>query len=257
MPQILQGDCLEILPTLSRESISLLYTDPPFNTGKTQRRISTDLAYEDTFEDFESFLMLRLEAALPVLTPNGSLLVHLDYREVHYIKVALDKLLGRDHFMNELVWTFDYGGRSKTKWSNKHNTILWYVKNPQDYIFNYDAIDRIPYMAPELVGPAKAAKGKVPTSCWLDSLQGTDVIWQTIVHTNGAEKTGYPTQKPLGLLNRLVRAHSNPGDTVLDIFAGSGSAGEAAKLNQRDYILIDSNPDAIDVMHVRLRKQPA
>jgi site-specific DNA-methyltransferase (adenine-specific) len=269
MNQIHLGDNLDILPTLDEKSVRLCYIDPPFGTGKRQKltRIRThedemgayvgfggkrfvvddteeSPSYDDSFDDFLGFLLPRIEAALPLLTDDGSLMVHLDYREVHYAKVALDKLLGRDHFINEIIWAYDFGGRSKTFWSRKHDTILWYVKDPKNYVFNYDEIDRIPYLAPSLVGDEKAARGKTPT----------DVHWHTIVPTNGKERLNYPTQKPLGLLNRFIKVHSKPGDTVLDFFAGSGTTGQAAANNGREFILIDSSQDAMDVMTKRLSK---
>lgn len=250
--KIIQGDNLVILPTIPLCSVSMIYIDPPFNTGKVQRR--GDLSYQDTHEDFEPWLMKRVEAALPCLKSNGSLFVHLDYREVHYVKVALDKLFGRDKFMNEVIWAYDYGGRSKSRWSAKHDTILWYTLDPKNYTFNFGEMDRVPYMAPGLVGPEKAAKGKTPTTCWVDSLRGTDVQWHTIVPTNGHEKTGYPTQKPVGLLERFIKVHTNPGDTVFDFFAGSGTTGDAAAKHGRNFTLIDESDDAISVMTKRLAK---
>lgn len=266
MNQIILGDNLQVLSSLTKNFARLCYIDPPFNTGTTQKRdrikatasktgdrtgfggkrYDTEKvksgSYSDSFTDYEAFLMPRIEAALHCLTRDGSLFVHLDYREVHYIKVALDKLLGRHCFMNEIIWSYDYGGRSKSKWSAKHDTILWYALDPKNYVFNFDAMDRIPYMAPELCGPEKAARGKTPT----------DVFWHTIVPTNGKEKTGYPTQKPLGVLNRIVKVHSNENDTVLDFFCGSGTTGEAAARNNRDYCLIDSNIEAVRIASKRL-----
>lgn len=269
MQQLHLGDNLDILPTIPSASVQLVYIDPPFNTGKRQSsaRIKTtattveqadrvgfggkayttevveeERSYEDSFEDYEGFLQPRLEELWRILTPTGSIFVHLDWRQVHYIKVLMDKLFGRDKFKNEIIWSYDYGGRPKNKWPNKHDTILWYVKDPNHYTFNYDEIDRIPYMAPGLVGAEKAARGKTPTDVW----------WHTIVPTNGSERTGYPTQKPLGILNRIVRVHSNPGDTVLDCFAGSGTTGEAAKQNGRSFILMDSNYEALEIMRKRL-----
>jgi site-specific DNA-methyltransferase (adenine-specific) len=267
--RLICDDNLVMLPTLSPGSVRLAYIDPPFNSGKTQKRDrimvhqddggsrtgfvgkkysvashSASASFNDRFDDYTAFLIERIKAALPAMTPDGSLFVHLDCREVHYIKVALDALLGRDHFMNEIIWAYDYGARSKTKWPSKHDTILWYAMNPNNYVFNYDAMDRIPYMAPDLVTPEKAAKGKTPTDVW----------WHTIVPTNGKEKTGYPTQKPLGIMNRIIRVHSEPGDTVLDFFAGSGTTGEAAAANGRRFILIDKSQAAIDVCKKRLEK---
>ncbi len=266
MRKIILGDNALVLPTLPAEFARAIYIDPPFNTGKVQKRdrirVTTNGAglrrgfggrrydvekvasgsYEDDFDDFERFLMPRIEASLRCLTHDGSLFVHLDYREVHYIKVALDRLLGRDHFMNEIIWAYDYGGRPKNRWPAKHDTILWYAMNPDDYVFNFDEIDRIPYMAPDLVGPEKAARGKTPTDVW----------WHTIVPTNGHEKTGYPTQKPRGILSRLIKVHSRPSDVVLDFFAGSGTTGDAAARHDRGFVLIDNNPEAVLIAASRL-----
>ena len=265
--RIVLGECGRVLPTLPRGLARLLYVDPPFNTGRAQKRerikvtrkkdgerrgfggetfevkkVQDTRVFADSFDDFTGFLLPRIEAALPCLTKDASLFVHLDAREVHYVKVALDQLLGRESFMNEIIWAYDYGGRPKNRWPPKHDTILWYARDPGSYVYEYDAIDRIPYMAPGLVGPEKAARGKVPTDVW----------WNTIVSPTGREKTGYPTQKPLRILERIVRAHSDPGDLVVDFFAGSGTTGEAAARTGRDYLLVDSNPEAVAVMAARL-----
>jgi site-specific DNA-methyltransferase (adenine-specific) len=267
MNTIILGDNADVLPTLPEKLARLIYLDPPFNTGRAQKRdrirvTATDgdgvrggfggrrydvekmesASYADDFDDFGAFLMPRIEASLRCLTPDGSLFVHLDYREVHYIKVALDRLLGRDRFMNEIIWAYDYGGRPKNRWPPKHDTILWYASNPDDYVFNFDEMDRIPYMAPGLVGAEKASRGKTPTDVW----------WHTIVPTNGREKTGYPTQKPLGILNRVIKVHSRVGDVVLDFFAGSGTTGEAAARQGRRFVLIDDNVEAVQVAAARL-----
>ncbi len=267
MRRIILGDNAVVLPTLPAQFARLVYIDPPFNTGRIQRRNRVRVkattgpgtrggfagrrydvekvesgAYADDFDDFEAFLLPRIEAALPCMTSDASLFVHLDPREVHYVKVALDRLLGRRSFINEIIWSYDYGGRPKSKWPGKHDTILWYARKPNDYVFDYDAIDRIPYMAPSLVGADKAARGKTPTDVW----------WNTIVATNGREKTGYPTQKPLAILDRIVKVHSRPGDTVLDFFAGSGTTGEAAARNDRGFVLVDSSPEAVAVAARRL-----
>lgn len=268
MRRIILADNADALPTLPAELARLIYIDPPFNTGRTQRRerirvtaseeegtregfggrryavekLEGDASYSDRFDDFEGFLMPRIEAALRCLTPDGSLFVHLDYREVHYVKVALDRMLGRDRFMNEIIWAYDFGGRPKRRWPAKHDSILWYALNPDDYVFDFEAMDRIPYMAPGLVSKQKAARGKTPTDVW----------WHTIVSTTGREKTGYPTQKPLGVLERIVKVHSAPGDVVLDFFAGSGTTGEAAAMNDRGFVLIDDNPEATRIAATRL-----
>ena len=260
------GENLEILRGLPDASVQLVYTDPPFNTGKVQAhtRIKTEAhadgdrtgfggkryktstvgtnAYADSFDDYMGFLKPRLNELWRVLAPTGSLFLHLDSREVHYAKVLADQLFGRNKFINEIIWSYDYGGRPKDRWPKKHDTILWYVKDPEHYTFHYEEIDRIPYMAPGLVGAEKAERGKTPTDVW----------WNTIVPTNGKERNGYPTQKPLGILNRIVRVHSNPGDVVLDCFAGSGTTGEAAARLGRLFVLMDNNPAACELMAGRL-----
>jgi site-specific DNA-methyltransferase (adenine-specific) len=259
------GDNLPILASLPAESIDLIYIDPPFNTGKTQARtqIRTERSetgdrtgfsgqryqttkigsrgYADTFDDFLAFIAPRLEQAYRLLKPHGSLYFHIDYREVHYCKVLLDQIFGRDSFLNEIIWAYDYGARTRRKWPAKHDNILFYAKDPACYTFNFKELERIPYMAPGLVGPEKAARGKTPTDTW----------WHTIVPTNGREKTGYPTQKPLGILRRIIQASSNPGEVVLDFFAGSGTTGAACLELGRRFILVDNNPQALEVMAKR------
>ncbi|MEM9416634.1 MAG: DNA methyltransferase [Planctomycetota bacterium] len=261
------GDNLAVLPTLPDASFDLIYIDPPFNTGKTQARTQIKTvrddegdrvgfkgkryrseevgrqSYSDSFDDFCAFLEPRLHEAYRLLTDDGSFFLHLDYREVHYAKVMLDGIFGRASFINEIIWAYDYGGRSKSRWPAKHDNFLWYAKDPKRYTFDYDAMDRIPYMAPGLVTPEKAARGKTPTDVW----------WHTIVSPNGKEKTGYPTQKPLGVLERIIKVHSKPGDQVLDFFAGSGTTGEAALKHGRSAVLIDESADAVAVMRERLK----
>ncbi len=263
---IIHGENLAWLGTVDDGAYDLIYIDPPFNTGRRQsaarmtakraedgdragfggRRYATERGvergYDDRFDDLPAWLRPRLEQARRVLAEHGSLFVHLDPREAHYVKVLLDELFGRDGFMNEIVWAYDFGGRSRSRWSAKHDTILWYARDPSNYLFDFEAMDRIPYMAPGLVTPEKAARGKTPTDVW----------WHTIVPTNGAERTGYPTQKPLGVLRRIIAVHSRPGDRVLDFFAGSGTTGEAACRMGRHATLVDENTEAIEVMQRRL-----
>ena len=262
MNRIYFGDNLPILKELTSSSVDLIYVDPPFNTGRTQgrtqiktvraengdrvgfqgRRYETikvgTRSFNDLYDDYLGFLEPRLQEAYRLLAPEGSFYLHVDYREVHYCKVLLDGIFGRERFLNEVIWAYDYGARTRKKWPAKHDNILVYVKDPQHYIFNYDEIERIPYMAPGLVGPEKAARGKPPTDTW----------WHTIVPTNGREKTGYPTQKPLGILKRIVEASSNRGGLVLDFFAGSGTTGVACAALGRRFILIDHNEQALQVM---------
>ena len=266
MRRVVLGENLKVLRELPGGFARLVYVDPPFNTGRPQKRrrirARADVAGERTgfrgrrytAETFASptfadrrdgwldFLLERLEASLRCLAPDGSLFVHLDPRESHYAKVALDGLMGRDSFMNEIVWAYDFGGRSKRRWPAKHDVILWYALDPGAYVFDFEAMDRIPYMAPGLVSKQKAARGKTPTDVW----------WHTIVPTNGREKTGYPTQKPLGVLERIVKVHTEPGDVVLDFFAGSGTTGEAAARQGRGFCLVDEHPEAARIMAKRL-----
>lgn len=237
--EIVLSDNLEYMRSRDSGCFDLIYADPPFNTGKVQR---LDYQYDDSHEDYESFIRPRMEEMHRVLSPCGSLYFHIDYREAHYCKVMLDSIFGRDNFLNEIIWAYDYGARQKRKWPTKHDTILVYVKDRRDYTFNYDSIDRIPYMSPGLVGPEKASVGKTPTDVW----------WHTIVPTNGYERTGYPTQKPIGIIKRIILASSNVGDAVLDPFAGSGTVGVVCEELGRDCVLVDNNSQAIDVMKFRL-----
>ena len=256
------GNNMDVLKEMESGSVNLVYVDPPFNTGKIQsrKRIETvrsedgdrigfkghtyktrvlgEQSFFDIYDDYIRFLRDRIEQTERVLTSDGSFFLHLDYREIHYAKVMCDEIFGRESFINEIIWSYDYGGRSKSRWSAKHDNILWYAKDPKNFTYRYDDIDRIPYMAPGLVGAEKAAKGKTPTDSW----------WHTIVSPNGKEKTGYPTQKPLGIINRIIRVHSNPGDVILDYFAGSGTTGIAALAEGRKVILVDNNRQSLEVM---------
>jgi len=262
---VVLGDNLDVVAGLASGSFQLIYIDPPFNTGGPQERRSLHavvseqgnrgfggrsyemvetgrLAYMDRFDDYLGFLAPRLSEGRRLLTDDGTLYFHIDPRESHYCKVLLDEMFGRHCFLNEIIWAYDYGGRSKRRFPAKHDTILVYVKDPKTYFFDQDAIERIPYMAPGLVTPEKAVRGKVPTDVW----------WHTIVPTNGKEKTGYPNQKPEGILRRVVSASSQPGAWVLDFFAGSGTTGSVARQLGRRFVLIDSNPEAVAVMRGRL-----
>jgi site-specific DNA-methyltransferase (adenine-specific) len=263
---ILLGDNLELLRRFEDGFFQLAYLDPPFNTGKRQlrrtlstvadragdrtgfqgRRYSTKVlcesAYDDEFGDYLGFLQPRLLEVRRVLAASGTLYLHVDYREAHYVKVLLDRLFGRDCFLNEIIWAYDYGARPRRRWPAKHDTILVYVKDPERYWFDAEAVEREPYMAPGLVTAEKAARGKLPTDVW----------WHTIVSPTGKEKTGYPTQKPEGVVRRAVQASTRPGDWCLDCFAGSGTLGAVAAAIGRRYVLIDSNPEAVVVAKKRL-----
>jgi site-specific DNA-methyltransferase (adenine-specific) len=265
---VIRGENLQVLPRLPDASFQLVYIDPPFNTGGRRdrrtlrttrveadggdrtgfggRRYATEevarASYPDAFTDYAGFLGPRLEEARRLLTASGTLYVHLDWREAHYCKVLLDEIFGRDCFLNEVIWAYDFGGRGKDRWPAKHDTILVYVKERGAHLFLQDQIDRVPYLAPGLVGPEKAARGKLPTDVW----------WHTIVPTAGREKTGYPTQKPEGVLRRVLQPSSRPGDWVLDFFAGSGTTAAAAASMGRRFVMVDENPAAVEVMRGRL-----
>jgi site-specific DNA-methyltransferase (adenine-specific) len=288
--RIIHADNLDVLPTLPDGRFTLVYLDPPFNTGRMQARRATRhvrvtapapalaegvgddqvtdaprpvasgtitgfagkqyerirgdlLRYDDRFEDYWGFLEPRLAEAWRVLADDGTLYLHLDYREAHYAKVLLDALFGRECFLNEIVWAYDYGAKAKRRWPTKHDTILVYVKDPARYWFDSTAVDREPYMAPGLVTPEKAELGKLPTDVW----------WHTIVSPTGREKTGYPTQKPEGILRRIVQASTREGDWVLDFFAGSGTTGAVAATLGRHFVLVDANAEAIEVMRARFK----
>ena len=261
------GDNLNLLSEIESSSVDLIYIDPPFNTGKQQNRTQIKtiashdgdrtgfkgkryktikmgtLGYADIFTDYLEFLEPRLTEAHRILSDKGSLFFHIDYRESHYCKLLLDIIFGRNCFMNEIIWCYDYGARTRKRWSSKHDNIFWYVKNPKDYIYNYENIDRVPYMAPSLVGKEKAARGKTPTDVW----------WHTIVSPNSKEKTGYATQKPLKILERIIKVHSNPDSILGDFFAGSGSFGAAALACDRNCFLMDKNKEALTVMEKRFK----
>jgi site-specific DNA-methyltransferase (adenine-specific) len=265
------ADNMHVLERMADASVDLIYIDPPFNTGKVQRRtqLRTErdehgdrvgfgghryrtehlgaLSFHDAFTDYQAFLYPRLEHAHRLLRDEGSLYVHLDYREVHYVKILLDSLFGRENFLNEIVWAYDYGGRPRDRWPAKHDTILLYAKQAGKHVFNREAIDRIPYMAPALAGPEKAARGKLRTDTW----------WHTIVSPTGKEKLGYPTQKPIGILRRIVIASAPPDGLVVDFFAGSGTTGAAALAEGRRFMLVDSQKPAFDIMRRRFSDEPA
>ena len=267
--EILLGDNLPLLAELADETFQLVYIDPPFNTGKTRthlrlealpdpdgdrvgfagRRYRTEIlersSYRDDFDDYLGFLEPRLRHARRLLTRSGTLYFHVDYREAHYCKLLLDEIFGRDCFLNEIVWAYDYGARTRRRWPAKHDTILVYVKDFREYHFDSEEVDREPYMAPGLVTAEKAARGKLPTDVW----------WHTIVPTNSAERTGYATQKPEGIVRRMVLASTRPGDWCLDFFAGSGTLGAVATKLGRRYVLIDSNPQAVEIARARLAFQ--
>ncbi|WP_042491355.1 DNA-methyltransferase [Tropheryma whipplei] len=263
---VVQGNNIDFLHKLPDDSFQLIYIDPPFNTGKRQTRQCSKMVrspygkqigfcgnrykilsesrteYADMFDDYLGFLKPRLHEAWRLLKPEGMFYLHLDYREVHYAKILLDSIFGRDSFINEIIWAYDYGAKTKRRWPAKHDNILVYAKDPRKYLFDSENVDREPYMAPGLVTPDKAKRGKLPTDVW----------WHTIVSPTGKEKTGYPTQKPEGVLRRIIQASSRPNDWVLDFFAGSGTTGIVAGKLGRKFVLIDNSPQAVKIMKLRI-----
>jgi site-specific DNA-methyltransferase (adenine-specific) len=268
---LIAGDNARALAKLPEAFFDLVYMDPPFNTGRVRTRhtvaarsepegervgfggrryrtrLLQSLSYDDAFGDYLSFLESRLTRLRDLLAPHGTLYFHIDYREAHYCKLLLDEVFGREAFLNEIIWSYDYGGKPRRRWPAKHDTILAYVRTPGAHHFDADAVDREPYMAPGLVGPEKARRGKRPTDVW----------FHTIVPTNGHEKTGYPTQKPERVVRRLVAASSRPGGWCLDPFAGSGTLGAVCRELGRRFVLIDSSPAALEVIKARLGLEPA
>jgi site-specific DNA-methyltransferase (adenine-specific) len=264
--RVILGENMAVLPAFPDGSFRLVCTDPPFNTGRRQRRLTiaatadengghtgfggrryrtrvvSESAYADEHEDYPAFLEPRLREAHRLLAADGTLYLHLDYREAHHAKVLLDTIFGRDCFVNELIWAYDYGGKPKRRWPAKHDTILMYSRTPDGHLFDAEAVEREPYMAPGLVTAEKRERGKMPTDTW----------WHTIVSPTGREKTGYPTQKPEGIVRRMVAASTGPGDRCLDPFAGSGTLGAVCQALGRRFVLIDSNPEAAAVMERRL-----
>ena len=268
--QVVLADNLDVLRSLPDGCLDLVYIDPPFGTGRVRRldsirtgsgagrrrgfggreyhfEVVSQHSYRDDLrrDSHLEFLHKRLVEIHRVLGPHGSLYLHLDFRIVHYARLLLDEIFGPERFLNEIIWAYDYGGRARDRWPRKHDNILWYAKSDR-WIFQPSEIDRIPYMAPGLVGPEKAARGKLPTDTW----------WLTIVPTRGRERTGYPTQKPLALLDRIVRASSREGDLVADFFCGSGTTGVAAQKLGRRYLLVDDSPPAIAITRRRLGLEP-
>lgn len=249
--RLILGDALQALAAVPSGTVDLIYTDPPFGTGKVQRMRRTrrgealpEQSYADDlpFPEYLAWLRTCVGEMHRVLTDTGSIYLHLDWRATHHARMMLDDIFGVDRFLNEIIWAYDFGGRARDRWARKHDNILWYAKGPE-WTFNREAVDRIPYMSPGLVGTEKAALGKVPTDTW----------WMTVVPTSGTERTGYPTQKPLKLAERIIVASSNPTDLVADFFAGSGTTAVAAAKHGRRFLACDSNPEAVRITEERLR----
>lgn len=246
----------QLLASLATESVDMIYTDPPFGTQKlqvmdrkTRGKTISKIQYSDKHEDYLAFLVPHLREMCRVLKSTGTMYLHLDQRWVHYAKVECDSIFGQENFLSEIIWSYNFGGRARDRFSAKHDNILVYAKSAGKHVFNMEEIDRIPYAAPELqyVGRTKEeaelriAKGQIPTDVWSMSIVGTAA----------KERLGYPNQKPLKLVKRAIVASSRPGDLVLDPFGGSGTTGAAAHSCGRQFIMSDSSDDAVAVMRQR------
>lgn len=240
----------------------LIYLDPPFGTGKVYAaRIGGERcrparavdAYRDdlAFDAYLRWLGDRLALMRDLLHETGTLYVHLDWHAVHYVKVALDRLFGRQRFLNELIWCYHGPSPIRSAFKRKHDTILVYTRSA-DYFFDADAV-RVPYdptTVKTFASSPKAgfgktpdlARGKVPEDWWYFPVVAR-------VHT---ERVGYETQKPTALLDRIIKASSRPGDLVGDFFAGSGTTGVVAARLGRNVALVDRNPVAVEKTLLRL-----
>ena len=257
MNKVHLADALSFLKGLPDSSVDMVYTDPPFGTGTVQQmnrkkgtEIVSKIGYSDKFDDYVEFLRPHLVEMHRALKVTGTMYLHMDWRWVHYAKVECDKIFGYDNFLNEVIWSYNFGGRGKDKWPAKHDTILVYVKERGKHTFNWEEIDRIPYVAPELqyVGRSKEdaekriAAGQVPTDVWSMSIVGTA----------SKERLGYPNQKPLKLIERAIRASSNRGDTIVDPFVGSGTTAAAAHSLGRSFEVCDMNPESTNLVISRM-----
>jgi DNA modification methylase len=265
--RIARADALDEAGRWSTASIDAIYIDPPFGTGTVRQ--GRGHKYTDRADDpdtFVAWLAPLLDEAKRVLAPSGSLFVHLDYRAVHYVKVALDRCFGRERFVNELVWCYAVGGKSRRGFGRKHDTILWYARGA-DWAFYPDAV-RVPRRGGSHMrvvtgddGVAVQEKtdrktgrvyrypvpaGKVPEDWWADI--------ETLNHSD-RERTGWPSQKPERLVERILRAVTVPGDRVADWFAGSGTTAAVAQRLARRFVVCDREEAAVAVCRARLLEQ--
>ncbi len=249
------GDCLRVVDRLQKENYRLVYLDPPFLTGRVRVGSKNEMAYDDRWPDhlrgYLPWLRERIAAMKALLCENGSLVIHLDYRAVHYAKVLLDEIFGYGFFVNEIIWHYTGGGRSKNRFSCKHDTLLWYSRGEKPY-FDRDAV-RVPYKATSgfARGGIVSAMGKK----YLPHPRGTPVddVWDIpIINPLAHERVGYPTQKPVVLMERLISALSAKGEDVADLFCGSGSTLVAAQRLGRKWTGGDVSPEAVNCCRERL-----
>jgi DNA modification methylase len=273
--RLIHADNLAVTGGLADGAVDLIYIDPPFGTGTVRRggargtgllQGETPHHYRDVPDDPERFVTWiepRLIESRRVLAPHGSLFVHLDYRAVHYVKVALDRIFGRPRFINEIIWCYSVGGKSRNMFGRKHDTILWYARTA-DHAFFPDAV-RVPRKGGSHMRVVRTAEGalvqektdrrtgkvyrypvaagKVPEDWW------TDI---EILNQSDRERTGWPTQKPERLLERILCAASAEGALVADWFCGSGTTAIAAQRLDRRFLIADCAAEAVACARDRL-----
>ena len=252
---ILEGDCLNRMQAIQRGAVDLIYADPPYGTEKVRKGKAGK--FDDRFGGLENYLAWmrpRLRAMWDVLSENGSLYLHVDPSVSHYLKIELDHIFGRKAFRNEIAWCYAGPSVSNRDFPRKHDTILRYAAG-KEWTFNADAA-RMPCKTLNLGGHGPTGKGITQEMREKYLLRGKlcEDWWEGIypVQRTNSEGTGYPTQKPIKLLERIIGASSNAGDMVLDPFCGSGTTLVAAKRLGRKYIGIERNPDAIEIARKRL-----
>ena len=238
--KIYHGNSVDILSTLEEKSVDLVWTDPPFNTGKKQQIKSTGLNYDDKYSSISNYLSLMTEvftSIRPLMKDTGVICVCLDYRSVHDVKVdVLDIIFGPERFLGEIIWHSELGNISKKWWTNKHNTILTYSAGDNP-VFNFDNIPRT---------ERKASKSGYEGSKPVNS------VWNYTMSNTDPERSGYPNQKPLEIILPFIAAHCNQNSLVLDPFMGSGSTLVAASSLGHRSIGIDCNIDACMIAEKRL-----
>lgn len=272
MNQLILGDCLEVMRKMDSESVDLIYLDPPFFSNRNYEVIWGDKGEVRSFEDrwsggidhYIAWLKERVAEMHRLLKPTGSIYLHCDWHANSYIRVyILDKLFGQNNFRNEIIWCYNGPSNLKTSFPNKHDTIFRYVKSNDNILFNKDEI-LIPYSEETLKRRTYAEtkkkgikfkgkdieeyqKGMVPFDWWNDIPSGGQM--------SRNERIGYPTQKPEKLLDRIIKASSNEGDTILDPFVGGGTTVVVADKLNRNWIGIDQSVQAIKVSEMRIDKQ--
>lgn len=268
--EVHQGDCLEILGQWPSDSTDLVYLDPPFFTQRKQRLGTRDRTIEFSFEDrwnsiseYSCFIHARLQEMRRVLKTTGSIFFHCDKRASHVVRLALDDTFGTDNFQSEIIWTYKRWSNSARRLLPAHQTILFYSKT-RDYKFNAIMTEYSPTTNVDQI-LQRRARDAMNKSVYARDDNGEIVfagdkrgvplsdVWEIpFLNPKAKERTGYPTQKPVLLLERIVRLTTDKGDIVLDPFCGSGTTLVAAKLLGRSAIGIDISREAVELTRRRL-----